>query len=343
MKRLILLPENASDQSGYGIAVKADLARLKPGKQDTVIIYSETAGDYENFEPLFLKRNKGKKLERLVNVLRLKPASAISAKQLKLLLKKESFDEIICGEFFFYEPVKALFPDQVLKVRLHNFYTLLKHRQTILRYSLPAVFRFNLLAYSSLEHQLLRDPLVEPLFITQEELAHYQSVYQTAKGEVWSVLESKSMSYNPDLPLERKLVWFGSATSHKRYSLDYFIQEVFLPIREDLGLELHLYGSQTASLHAPEKKIFGHGFFDGEGLPMTRALYINPDLLGGGIKLKVQTLLEHGAAFISTAFGVEGYTLPRSEHIIIADIQDWRQVLTDYFSDGVADFVVSGE
>ena len=332
VKRLILLPENASTDSGYGIAVQADLKKLAPDSNDTVIIYSQTEPNYEAFKPLFLKRNKDKKLERLSNVLRLKPASAISAKQLKPLVNGTGFDEIFCGEFFFYEPLKALFPNQPLKVRLHNFYTLLKYRQTQLRYRLPATFRFNLMAYSRLEHKLLSDSLVTPIFITEEEMAHYQKVYQSTKGEVWSVLKSEALAYQPALPLAQKLVWFGSATSHKRYSLDYFIKEVFLPLKERLGLELHMYGSHTTSLHAPENKIFGHGFFKGEGLPINQALYINPDLLGGGIKLKVQTLIDHQAAFISTPFGVEGYKLPQSEHIILADIQDWQTALERYFA-----------
>ena len=58
----------------------------------------------------------------------------------------------------------------------------------------------------------------------------------------------------------------------------------------------------------PSRTIFVHGFWVMEGFNCVEgALYVNPDIIWGGVKLKLFSLIEEGIPFVSTVFGFEGY------------------------------------
>lgn len=60
-------------------------------------------------------------------------------------------------------------------------------------------------------------------------------------------------------------------------------------------------------------------------MPSYTSLYINPDIIGGGIKLKLQTLIEAGVPFISSVFGFEGYShsIIDNRYIIVEEEANW--------------------
>ena len=61
------------------------------------------------------------------------------------------------------------------------------------------------------------------------------------------------------------------------------------------------------------------------GLPLFPAIYVNPDVIGGGIKLKLMNLMEEGVPFISTPFGFEGYShdLMDDRFCIVEEMDRW--------------------
>lgn len=64
-------------------------------------------------------------------------------------------------------------------------------------------------------------------------------------------------------------------------------------------------------------------------MPSYTSLYINPDIIGGGIKLKLQTLIEAGVPFISSVFGFEGYShsIIDNRYIIVEEEANWVKKL----------------
>ena len=62
-------------------------------------------------------------------------------------------------------------------------------------------------------------------------------------------------------------------------------------------------------------------------MPSYTSLYINPDIIGGGIKLKLQTLIEAGVPFISSVFGYEGYSksMIDNRYIIVEEDTHWAE------------------
>jgi hypothetical protein len=98
-------------------------------------------------------------------------------------------------------------------------------------------------------------------------------------------------------------------------------------------VELYLYGSGTEAFESPGSGIHGCGRYPGDDVPFQGdALYVVPDAVGGGIKVKVRDLLIARVPFITTHFGAEGYDLGGSPHVLIADIDDWPSMIATYFS-----------
>lgn len=93
--------------------------------------------------------------------------------------------------------------------------------------------------------------------------------------------------------------------------MDYFIRNIFPKIKVSFPkLELHLHGSGTEIFDNIDLGVFGHGRCEGNDIPHAiDKLFLNPDITGGGVKIKQKTYLEHNLRFISTPFGHVGYSL----------------------------------
>lgn len=85
-------------------------------------------------------------------------------------------------------------------------------------------------------------------------------------------------------------------------SIDWFVNKVLPIIQQTVSeIEFHLWGRRTEMYNNPSQKIFGHGFWVMEGFPCVEGtLYVNPDIIGGGVKLKLFSLIEKGIPFVST-------------------------------------------
>jgi hypothetical protein len=60
-------------------------------------------------------------------------------------------------------------------------------------------------------------------------------------------------------------------------------------------------------------------------------LFVIPDLLGGGVKVKTGDSLSLGLPFITTPFGAEGYQFSTAPGRFVADLDDWDSVIDAYF------------
>lgn len=241
------------------------------------------------------------------------------------------YTEIFCGGVELYRATRAVFPTQQLTVRFHNLYSLVRSRRRILRYPVDPVFAIALATYPNLEAEIFLDPNVRLIFATEAEQAYHQLHFPGTQSEVWTMGSVPSSDVRA--PSQPRLISFGGVSFHKAAALRYFVSKVFGVIRErHPEYELHLHGQGTSKLHSPEQGVFGHGRFVGSGIPHDGdGLFVNPDLLGGGIKVKVGDWLEWGVPFISTPFGVDGYSIERSPHRIVAPIERWEAAIPEYF------------
>ncbi len=332
MKRLILFPEKPGSQSGYQKAVAADWERISPQPIDTVVCYATSPG-----EPAHVKvmpRPPALSTARVINLLQARVASELRPGPLRALTEGRPFDQLFCGEVIFYRALRELYPHQPMQVRFHNLFLVSQLRNQLLRYKLPLAARLNLRLLSRLEKTILADQAVTPIFITEEERAFFHTIYPHRTAHVWPVVPVEyPVRHAQRIPDGPRLVWFGSLSHHKQYALEYFIRRVYAALRKRIpALELHVFGKGSQAFHQPEKGVTGHGYYHQEDYPFGgRALFINPDLLGGGVKLKIADWLRAGLPFISTPYGVEGYRLTPGRHLLIEDITRWEDALYSYF------------
>jgi hypothetical protein len=93
-----------------------------------------------------------------------------------------------------------------------------------------------------------------------------------------------------------------------------------------------MWGVGTERFANPQNGVYGHGFRRENGLPFDGdGLFVIPDLLGGGIKIKTGDALADGRAFITTPFGMEGYEPAHDPNVLTADFESWPAVTTSYF------------
>jgi hypothetical protein len=198
-------------------------------------------------------------------------------------------------------------------------------------YPVDVAYAINLATYPALERRVFTDRNVSLIFASDTDQRFHALHFPGAPSEVWTI----KTSVNPDVrvPTQPRLIHFGGVSVHKAAGLRYFIRRIYPDIRRfHPRIELHLHGVGTRQLDDRQNGVYGHGRLESLGIPHGGdGLFVNPDLLGGGIKIKVGDWLEWGVPFISTPFGVDGYSIAQSPHRIIAPIEDWPGAISSYF------------
>lgn len=329
--RLLLLPISPYGLGGYNKAVLQDLERLSITDGDQIVIYdTEAKGGAENF--VFLPRPVSHSFSRLLNLAKLDVSTAVSPCALKNVIDTTRVEEIFCGDVVFYKAVKALFPKHPVTVRFHNLFSLVYTRNRYRKLPIHLALKVNLFLYHRLESRILEDSLVTPIFINPVEKTLFDLLYPKKNAHVWSPSQVSQLIAEP--PKKSNFIYFGSHAHHQTPGIKYFLDRIFKPLRKKYPLvQMHFWGKSGKKYHKPKAGIFYNGDYHGTNLPMLGdGLYINPDLLGGGIKYKIHDWLSKGAAFISTPYGVEGYMFEKSDNIIVADIESWLTILEKYIS-----------
>ena len=328
--RLIVLPCDPFQRTGYNRAVASDLLRLGALPGDRKVVYLERgAPDPEGFE--VIRRPPRASLKRVVNLALLRTFTEVFAHELQPHVQGTRWHSVFCGEVTFYRALRALLPDQRLTVRFHNYFTLAAVRQSARRYPIGAHFAAQLRLFSRLEREIAADPLVDPIFINPMERALFQLQWPGRSAEVWGIGEPSQTPTGS--PRTARFLYLGSTSGHQAFGLRLFIDRVLPAVRRQLGpVKFHLWGAGTERFDDPRRGVHGYGFrretalpFDGDGL------FVIPDLLGGGIKVKTGDALAEGRAFITTPFGLEGYSPNPDPNLIVADFDTWASESSAYF------------
>lgn len=312
---LYLFPEAACLNNGYGIGVEFAYNKLKPSSEDLVVWYTDQPRDvmlHVNNSDVILSKNKFFSMRSVLNILEGKDRTELPINGLGFL-KGLEFDTIHCDEVIFYRALRHLFPEKQISLRLHNCFSRIYDRKKMIGVKLDWKYETKLKNMYVLEREIFLDKNVHKIFISDEDRFYYTSTFgKSSDSETWAYIPNHDKvlkSREQEVQLNHKLVWFGGVESHKAASIQWFISDVLPKVRESVNdVEFHLYGKNTEKFNNPENSIFGNGFYKGDGFPMSNSLYVNPDIIGGGIKLKLMDLFEGGIPFISSPFGYEGYS-----------------------------------
>lgn len=332
---LYIFPSKPVMTNGYGIAVKSDLDRLEPSSDDLIIWYDYKSDKLFDNDITLLRPSK-LALSRFINILKNKVNCELNENSLKKL-NIMNVDEIFCGEVIFYRALRKLFPNKKITVRFHNCFGRIKDRVRLIDGVVNLKMRIDLNAFYQLEKEIYQDKNTYKIFISEEDRNYYTSNFGIfSDSTVWGFVPDMELAMkNRTSDKKTKLVHFGGLQAHKIDGMKWFINDVFKPLRIQIpALEFHMYGSGTLKFNSPNEGLFGHGFYDGDSLPeVETGLFVNPDIMGGGVKIKVIDYFEKGASFISTPYGYEGYdyNMIDNKHYFVIEKNKWLPFLLEYF------------
>jgi hypothetical protein len=328
--RLIVLPCDPDSPGGYNRVAADDLRRLGAAPGDVVCVYLQR-GRKASPGHLVVQRPGRGSIRQFVNLASMRPFSDVWTSQLRPLLRGQAFDEIFCGDVIFYNALRSMFPHRPLTVRFHNLFGLAQARYAWRHGDIDLHFRLTLDLTARLERRICSDPLVHPVFINPREQEFYRLMWPTRPSDVWGVKVDAAAAVSGIS--QPRLLYLGGTASHQVVGISYLIERV-LPALSDLrrDVELHLWGDGTERFSKPLARVFGHGFWQGDGLPDGgNGLFVIPDLLGGGVKVKTGDALRDGVPFITTPFGAEGYEVPNATGRIVAEMDEWASEIAAFF------------
>jgi glycosyltransferase involved in cell wall biosynthesis len=331
--KLGLFPTIPGKKSGHEIAVQYDIQRIGFSENDKILVLSNDKPK----EQLHLPKRKKTSFKYLLNILNKKPGDIVTESELRSFLRENKIDidsvtYVFCGEVIFYDALKTVFPDKRIDVRFHNLYARVKAKTEIVNLKVESLkYRVIMSCFSNLENKIFGDTQVGKIFISEEEGNFYQNLTHGDDYQVWnpifekiSIPEKVSVTKRPS-----NFVWYGTLSTHKVFGMKQFIDKVFSKLKKEFPhLELHMYGKGSESFGNTGEGIHGHGFFVGDRLPIKEdSIFINPDILGGGVKIKLLDLLNNGVNLISTPEGFEGVPKTDASHIHVVRFEDWASYL----------------
>lgn len=336
---LYVFPTNATTTNGYSIAVLSDYRKLKPAEGDVVVWYVVRDAASSVYRPtdITIRRPKSLSYIRIANVLNNRVSCEMTARSLDFLRHKD-VELIFCGDVVQYRVLRKLFPDRKIIVRFHNCFLRIAERIRIIDAKVGLKFQVSLKAFCELEKEIFNDNNVHKIFISEEDRNYYILMMgKVSDSEVWSFEpdRTKMQSNRKGFHFSNKIVSYGGMDIHKIDSVKWFIDAVFKDMQNALPeMEFHLWGSGTEQFNNPSRHIYGHGYYDKEGMPFYgEALYVNPDLIGGGVKIKLLSYLESGVPFITTPYGFEGYSkdLNDGKYCQVIEKEHWLDTIVPMF------------
>jgi glycosyltransferase involved in cell wall biosynthesis len=155
--------------------------------------------------------------------------------------------------------------------------------------------------------------------ITGEELASYHRRYGVKGQGVIGIGLDPARYTQPEKGDSHTVVFVGKADLRKAAGLREFLKDGWTEVRRQIpDARLRLCGPGTKSFNDPSNGVDGLGFVEDVDREVAyAAIAINPQRIGGGIKLKSIVSMLSGRAFVSTENGVEGLDGIDGEHFAV--------------------------
>jgi len=339
LSNLYLFPCLPDTKSGYGIAVGSDMEHLSCSVDDYYIFIAD-GGDINipYNKSLIIRRNN--LFFRFCNFLLNGHPAFFSSTFLFLLFwlkfRKRNFDFLFIGDINFYG-LNKFFKYKKAKLRLHNVYLKIFENLKGIRIGLEYIkMYYEAFVGSNVERKMIRElgsGNLEIVCITQQEQRYLSTKFDlnigllkvNVKNHVISTLTSSI-----EFCWDKRIVWFGGLSSHKLICMKHFIETIYPDLKNSIsGLKFELYGKGTDRFFSTEHDICGYGFVQKLDLQkFSNSIFINPDCLGGGVKLKLLTFVQNNVRFLTTELGAEGFSIEElGDLAIISDLPNWKTIL----------------
>ena len=325
MKRLLIFPSEPTNSNGYGIAVQRDMEKLNITSNDTVIFYQRNRNFSEKKDNFFYVLAKPwLSIHGILNFLRLRIPTELPYESISKICNEE-FDYIFIGDSVIYRAIRKLYPKNKVYIRLHNiyhrsFYTRIKNAAKI-----GAGYKTREFLMMRLEDAIFKDKNTQLITIsdTDNEWLIDNKIFNS---EVWPVISQIKTRTHSHIDIYKKhIAWFGSTASHNKVGLEWFLQSILPKLRDlDSDIVFHMFGQGTEKYNNPKIGQIGHGFYKDTPPPLGgNAIFINPDLIGLGVKMKLNYFIDEDLITITTPEGAIGYNLENLTNITVSNPQNW--------------------
>lgn len=117
-----------------------------------------------------------------------------------------------------------------------------------------------------------------------------------------------------------RIAFIGSAIDFNIKSINWFLTNVWPTVlKENPDAELHVYG-KVSSYCKKRPSVYLHGFVEKyEDIYETNQIFINPILMGGGLKIKCVEALMYGKPLVTTTVGAQGLENGINTAFLVAD------------------------
>lgn len=330
---LYLFPSIAGTDSGYQMAVQSDIEYYKPDSKDCIIYISEHK---EKRKKNIIYLHRDNHFFRLLNIISTGHPGFFSGFYLYFFIlikfRKTKFNKIIIGDINFFPLVKYCKYEK-LDVRLHNLYLKMRKELDKINFNFRH-FRIQYESYigAKIEKKLAyfaKENEVTLYLITEEE-SNFINTNFDLHSKILPIKYNLSVQHKSNLSKlawDNKIIWFGGLSSHKVIGIDYFIDNIYTKIhKRNPNIQFLLFGNGSEKYCNKNLGITGYGFIkEFQFTDFERSVFINPDIIGGGIKLKLFKLYQKNVFCISTALGVEGFPFRDSwEKLNIVPLSEWE-------------------
>lgn len=232
---------------------------------------------------------------------------------------------------FFYEDLPASyllwslkehFPDALHLVRSHNvmakgFRELANQPNPLKRFA----WKMELSKIDTFEKEMAKE--ADRFFAISEDDASWyrQNMGIEPDGVAGFYLGEEYFKDSPEPGPENSILYLGSADLRKGSALNNFIHEVWPLVHlRDRKARLILGGRGTERFHHPSNEIYGQGFVHSVETFLNQGqIFLNPQVVGAGIKIKSLVAVVSQKLLVSTTVGVEGTGLQKDVHCIVED------------------------
>lgn len=191
-----------------------------------------------------------------------------------------------------------------------------------------------------------------------EKIAEFESAVAKSVDKFWAISEQDGNEYvtrlklRPDgvvgvaidqlavsecaVPKSKDILYLGSADLRKGGGLKVFIEECWPKvICAHPDARILMAGRGTELYSRPEVGVEGIGYEADESAFLSRGyIFVNPQLIGSGIKLKSLVAMMRGKALVTTSTGAEGIPGEHGKHLLIAkDWNNFAQLLIELLGD----------
>ena len=237
-------------------------------------------------------------------------------------------DKIDTVQFDFYDCIDIVFalPENIRKVFIHHEVRFKRLQLASAQSPCSEAFKRYLTEKTAAFEKSCLQYMDEVGVFNEDDKASLAPYCKKITLTPFAIPDAEIYGMEPDGSFNHLLFCGSEGHTPNSLGLKWFLDEIYLPQKEDVSLPVYITGKWSEEFREPYKNepgIIFCGIVDSLAPMFKNAVFVNPILTGAGIRTKVLHALVNKVPVLSTRFGAEGcYAEGDSGHIAFFDSAD---------------------